>query len=636
MRQSVGGRGAFKGAFAASRSALSWLGGLLALYLAIPLIGFLAEIVTGHASGFSASGLSSALVVSLVTATVTTAICALFGVPLAYTLAHAKGRVAAAVGVLVMLPLALPPLMAGILLVSVVGPYTTIGRLFGGTLTDSMTGIVLAQTFVAAPFAVVAARSAFSAVDPTFADVATTLGLRRGARFLKIALPLAGRGIAAGLLLAWLRAFGEFGATVILAFHPYSLPVFTYVRFGGYGLAAATAPTALALGAAVVVVGLSRVRPRIRHTGFQRVAARTPYERPPVGPISFDVETRAGSFHLSMRHSSARPHLAIIGPSGAGKTTTLRCLAGLAGWPGGQVRLGERLVSEVPTEERSLGYVPQHPTLVPGRSVWRQLMLGRGADPGLAAHWIERLGLSGLEERTPEQLSGGEQHRVALARALCRAPELVLLDEPFTGLDAPVRAEARRDLRALQQRGGFATVIVTHDPDDAAFLADEVLVIDKGRPLQGGTLAEVMSRPATPVVARLLGLSNIHRARIAAPGVVESRGVTITARAARGLAVGSDVRWCVRPERIALSPATTTPEPPRLDGIVRDAVELGSATELRVALTGGIELLVRTPPGEVYAAGSRCAVTIPADEVTVWLEPPESAESPQLETGERA
>ena len=137
--------------------------------------------------------MSAALAVSLVTATITTAICAVLGVPLAYSLARNPGRLASVIGAAVLIPLALPPLMSGILLVSVVGPDTALGHVFGRRLTDTMTGIVLAQTFVAAPFTIVAARSAFAAVDLALADVSATLGLGSWKRFARVWLPVAAR-----------------------------------------------------------------------------------------------------------------------------------------------------------------------------------------------------------------------------------------------------------------------------------------------------------------------------------------------------------------------------------------------------------------------------------------------------------
>jgi ABC-type sulfate transport system permease component len=241
------------------KSPLPWLGGLIVLYLAIPVIGFVVRLVGAQNRGFADLGLFPSLFVSLESASISLALITLLGVPLAYLLARSAGRVASFVGLVVMLPLALPPLMSGILLIYLVGPYTYLGRLFDGRLTMSLTGVVLAQTFCAAPFLIVAARSAFGTVDPAMLDVASTLGHSEFSRFRRVALPIAGPGIRAGMLLAWLRAFGEYGAVIVLAYHPFSLPVYTYNQFSGAGLPTTVAPTALALGVAVVVVVLSRL-----------------------------------------------------------------------------------------------------------------------------------------------------------------------------------------------------------------------------------------------------------------------------------------------------------------------------------------------------------------------------------------
>src|SRR5699024_533301 len=213
----------------ALRNPFGLLGGLLALYLLVPIIAFIVRFAVAGDRGLDTDGLFSALGVSVTSATISTVIVGVLGVPLAYWLAYSDGPLPRAVGVLVQLPLALPPVMSGMLLIYVVGPYTPIGELFAGRLTDSLAGIVLAQTFVASPFLIVSARSAFAAVDEKLYDLAATLGHHRFARFWSVGLPIAAGGIRSGLLMTWLRALGEYGATVLLAYHPYSLPVFTYV-----------------------------------------------------------------------------------------------------------------------------------------------------------------------------------------------------------------------------------------------------------------------------------------------------------------------------------------------------------------------------------------------------------------------
>src|SRR5205823_4149050 len=138
-----------------------------------------------------------------------------------------------------------------------------------------------------------------------------------------------------------------------------------------------------------------------------------------------------------LRHDGGGRRLALLGPSGAGKTLTLRLLAGITEADRAEIVAGDRSLHEVVAEQRGVGYLPQQSALMPGRTVWEQVTFGVDADRGAAAWWLEQLGLAGLEGRLPEELSGGQQRRVALARALSRNPTLLLLDEPFSALDAP-------------------------------------------------------------------------------------------------------------------------------------------------------------------------------------------------------
>lgn len=599
------------------RSPLPWLGGLLALYLLAPILAFLIRL-SGGASG--APGMWLALLTSLLTATITTAIVTLLGTPLAYLLARRRGVISRLLLALMALPLALPPLMSGMLLLYVVGPLTVPGELFGGQLTDTHAGIVLAQTFVAAPFLIIAARAAFAAVDPALEDVAATLGHGRIARFTKVAIPAALPGIGAGMMLTWLRAFGEFGATLILAYHPYSLPVFTYVQFDETGLPATMAPIAVALGTAMLVllaVQLPLPRRRSRRTAAAVAAASkqaliAPGKRQTPAPLDFAFAKQLGSFSLRIANTSTTPRLAILGPSGAGKTLTLRLLVGLVRPDGlAHLRAGSLPLDSLAPERRDIGYVPQQSALLPRRTVWSQVTFGVRAHPQHAAWWLERLGLAGLEDRYPNELSGGQQRRVALARALAVQPRVLLLDEPFTGLDAPVRDRLRRDLRKLQREVGLSTVIVTHDPEEAALLADEIVVLGEGEVLQAGTRESVFRTPRSPQVAGLLGISNTHRATVGAPDRIWSHGVEIAAPTGE-LQEGTEVAWCVRPEHLTLATAGS------YEAALLDDADLGNTRELTVALGGEIELSVRTADDASLPIGSLLRIDIPADAVNVW------------------
>jgi ABC-type Fe3+/spermidine/putrescine transport system ATPase subunit/ABC-type sulfate transport system permease component len=540
---------------------LAWLGGLLVLYLTVPVAAFAARLAQPGDHGFGVPGLWPAAWISVQSATISTLIVTALGIPLASWLARSRGPAARVTGVLVQLPLALPPVMAGIMLIYLVGPYTWLGQLFNGNLTGTVAGVVIAQTFVAGPFLIIAARAAFEAVDPALDDLAASLGHRPLARFWLVSLRAAAPGIRAGMLMTWLRAIGEYGATVLLAYHPYSLPVFTYVLFSSTGIPQTQAPTAIALGGAAIVLLLAQVRLPARPGRAPALPDPVPPATATPTPVSFDVDMRVGSFRLTVKHEAVSHRIAILGPSGAGKSMTLRAVAGLLGPRAGEVRYGGEPVSAVPVERRHIGYVPQSLALFPGRTVWRQAVFATDADPGLAAWWLATLRLDGLANRLPGELSGGQRQRVALARALARGPRLVLLDEPFNALDAPVRDELRRELRRLQREAGLSTVLVTHDPEEAALLADEILVIDEGRLLQAGPRSEVFNRPASPQVARLLGIQNISAATVAAAGTIIADGMRIAAGTGE-LPVGAAVLWSIRPDHVAVSGCGPAPAQP--------------------------------------------------------------------------
>lgn len=590
-------------------SPLPWLGGLLALYLLVPIAAFVVRLAHGAPAP---AGTGSALETSLFTASISAAVIALLGTPLAYLLARRRGVLSRVLLVLVALPLALPTLMSGVLLLYVVGPFTILGELFGGKLTDTPTGIVLAQTFVAAPFLIIVARAAFAAVDPALEDVAATLGFGPLARFARVAVPAALPGIVAGILLTWLRAFAEFGATVILAYHPFSLPVFTFVQFDEIGLPGTMLPIAAALLAAVTILALVQL-PLPRRRGAQRPTA-APVALGPRAPAALDfaVAKQLGGFSLNVAHRAHSPCLALLGESGAGKTLTLRLLAGLTPMSGeGHIHAGGQALHRLPPARRGIGYVPQQSALLPRRTVWHQVTFARRAKPGLAAWWIERLGLAGLEDRYPDELSGGQRRRVAIARALAVEPQLLLLDEPFTGLDAPARDRLRRDLRRLQREAGLSTVIVTHDPEEAALLADEIVVLGDGRVLQAGTRQSIFHAPGSPQIAALLGIANTHRGVILAPDRILSDGAEIAAPT-DGLPAGTPVVWCVRPEHVRIAPDG------RYAATLIDDVDLGAVRELTLVLDPALALTVRHRDAQRLDIGQPLRLDLAPQDVSVW------------------
>ncbi|KQS66713.1 ABC transporter ATP-binding protein [Modestobacter sp. Leaf380] len=257
--------------------------------------------------------------------------------------------------------------------------------------------------------------------------------------------------------------------------------------------------------------------------------------------------------------------LAVLGPNGAGKSTVLRVLAGLLAPDGGRVALdvpgGEVVWDDdevhVPPHQRPLGVVFQDHLLFPHLSVTDNVAFGlrtrgvrRAAARTTAGAWLDRVGLAGLGDRRPTQLSGGQAQRAALARALVGEPRLLLLDEPLSALDARTRLTVRAELRRHLAEFAGCTVLVSHDPVDAMALADRVVVVEDGVVVQEGTPAEVARMPRTDYVARLVGLSLL-------PG--QGRGTTVVLDGGGVVAVGEPAEGpvfvAVRPETVALYPA---------------------------------------------------------------------------------
>ncbi|MCB8875208.1 ABC transporter ATP-binding protein/permease [Acidisoma silvae] len=597
------------------------LGGLLALYLAAPFVAGLAHIGLADWRGADWPGLGQATLVSVLSATAATLLIALGGIPLGYLLARRPARAMRLLGFMVQLPLALPPLSSGILLLFLLGYASPIGILTHGALTDSFAGIVLAETFVAAPFLIIAARSAFAEVDPVLEDVARTLGHAPGSVFMRVSLPLAARGIAAGLLLAWLRAFGEFGATVMVAYHPYSLPVYTYVAFGGEGLPAMVPVLLPTLGAALLIMFFatrlttprrSRLRPAEAASGMLPPVPSPAGDQPPKA-FAFTLTRKLDGFSLDVSYQTTARRIAILGPSGSGKSLTLRALAGLDAQAGDRLTIGDQDWAKAPAEARRVAYVPQSYGLFPHLTAEKQLAFARDADMAVARQWFEKLGLCELEQRYPAALSLGQQQRVALARALGRPADLLLLDEPFSALDTPRRAELRAALRALQAQITATSILVTHDPADAFALADDIIIVDQGQVLQAGPVNDVFLRPRSALVAHLLGAEATAKGIVAAPNAIDIGNDVTLPISGPALRPGDRIGWTIAAERIRIVPSGELPAE-----II--AIEPAQAGRRRVIIrVGHAELPVVQAPDEGLCPGP-IRVTLPPGAIQVWNE----------------
>jgi iron(III) transport system ATP-binding protein len=264
-----------------------------------------------------------------------------------------------------------------------------------------------------------------------------------------------------------------------------------------------------------------------------------------------DLTVEAGSF------------VSILGPSGSGKTTLLRVIAGFDRGDEGSVRLHGEIVDDeshfVESAERRIGYVPQDGSLFPHLSVQANVGFGlarKDRHGKRVAQLLDMVGLAGFAQRYPHELSGGQQQRVALARGLAIEPSLVLLDEPFSSLDASLRAAVRRDVRRVLKDSGTTAILVTHDQDEALSLADQVAVISGGRIRQRAAPAHLYAKPATPELAREFGNSNFVNGVANAGAVVTPIGTFELEDSSfldGAVADGTPLLVMVRPEQIVLS-----------------------------------------------------------------------------------
>jgi putative spermidine/putrescine transport system ATP-binding protein len=287
--------------------------------------------------------------------------------------------------------------------------------------------------------------------------------------------------------------------------------------------------------------------------------------------------------------------VSLVGGSGCGKTTTLRLIAGFERPDSGEIWFGDRRMNDVPPRKRGVGIVFQSyalfPTLTVAENIAFGLRIARWPEARLrsrVAEMVELTKLTGLEHRYANQLSGGQQQRVALARALARQPEVLLLDEPLSALDAKIRLRLRSELRKIQQDLGITAIHVTHDQEEALSIADRIAVMRDGRIEQIGTPEEIYAVPRTDFVADFIGVCNLLSGRVlsAADGVVEWEGERLRV-SLPGRADGQPVTLAVRPEKLVLLNGPGAPSGAnRLQGVVEVITFLGPVVRVEVAVHG--------------------------------------------------
>jgi ABC-type Fe3+/spermidine/putrescine transport system ATPase subunit len=337
----------------------------------------------------------------------------------------------------------------------------------------------------------------------------------------------------------------------------------------------------------------------------------------------------------------------LLGPSGCGKTTTLRLVAGLEHPDAGEIALRGRVVASaarrlfVPPHRRNLGMVFQSYAIWPHMTVFENVAYPlelrgarRAAIREKVARVLDLVGLTGLEDRAATLLSGGQMQRLALCRALVYEPDLLLLDEPFSNLDAKLREQMRVEVKLLQRRLGITVLFVTHDQIEALSLSDRIAVMQRGRVEQVGSPRDLYERPASAFIRDFLGQTVILRGRVGrvaagAAGAITVHlngalaGNAVAGRAAPGVAVapGADAHVAIRPEDIEVTTddgAGGARGDNTLAGAIDTLLFVGDRYEARVALGGEHGLLLLLPRARDWREGQRLRLGLPPDLVTVW------------------
>ena len=551
--------------------------------IVLPLVGMGTRVFWGQLPQLLATpSAQAALWLSIRTCLIATAICVTLGVPLALLLSRSWPGVRFA-RVLAILPMTMPPVVAGIALLSTLGNKGILGaqlREWGLPIAFSTTAVVIAQVFVSMPYLVVTLEAALRSRDERAETTARTLGAGPWRVLGQITLPLAAPALARGAALALGRSLGEFGATIAFAGSKEgvtrTMPLAIYLE--------REKDTATSLALAAVLIGLSFLIVGATTVDWSRLAA--PLRRAPEngadeaslpmpsaesspsaesdGAITAPTGTRPAApagdsrrgqalqvaFDLGARdvvvdlEVEAGRTVALIGPNGSGKSTVCSVVAGLLDAEDGQVVLGGRVLDGagefVRAGRRQVALLSQDPGVFTHMSVLGNVVFAlrcqgvrRGEAVTRARAELAAVGAEHLASRSGGALSGGQAARVALARALATGPRLLVLDEPMSALDVTARQEMRRLVSRRCAEEGLTLLLVTHDVLDLTALAEDVVVLDRGRVVEQGPTARVLSAPRSDFVARLTGtavLTGVVDGEAGAPGLRLPSGQVVHGR----------------------------------------------------------------------------------------------------------
>ena len=340
-----------------------------------------------------------------------------------------------------------------------------------------------------------------------------------------------------------------------------------------------------------------------------------------------DAVKRYGDFyavnHITLSINGGE-FFTLLGPSGCGKTTLLRMIAGFNEIDDGKIFFGERCINDIPPHRRNTGMVFQNYAIFPHLSVADNVAYGLRARNASAAEQKERtaealalMQIENLAERMPSQLSGGQQQRVALARAIVIRPDVLLMDEPLSNLDAKLRLTMRTNIRRIQKELGITTIYVTHDQEEALAISDRIAVMQAGSVMQLGTPREIYTHPENMFVADFIGTSNFLAGRAEASSFDVLGKISFSGGLSNGYQ--GALKISVRPEDVELvSPASGA-----LCGTVRRVTYLGTNDEYEIGLEGGeslISKIYRTHGGQAYNVGDAVGIALPRNALTLYTE----------------
>lgn len=497
--------------------------------------------------------------ISLKTAFVATIFAAISGIFIAGWMFGYQGKGKGLIDGIFTLPLVLPPTVVGFLLLLLLGRNSPVGAFLqklGIVLIFSWPAAVIAASVVAFPLMYKTVLGAFKQVDRNLIDCARTLGASEFRIFWQILLPLAWPGVIGGTILAFARALGEFGATLMLAGsipgRTQTMPIAIFLAAEAGKMTEALVWTLAMIAIALLAIAainrwsnsqtIARSRLAIRlgrwlcivehwvEYRLLRVGQRSKQnsvrlaERDEKPPLQIDIQKTLTGFILHNQFETGKKPLGILGASGSGKSMTLRCIAGLESPTEGRIVLNGRVLFDsraqidLPSRSRRIGFVFQNYALFPHMRVARNIGFGlqdlaKEERQDRVRKYIQLMQLEGLEWRYPGELSGGQQQRVALARALATAPEALLLDEPLSALDSFLRSRIEQLLTEVFSTYQGATLFVTHKLEEAYRVCDRLLVLNEGRVITSGRKQDIFEHPPTLTVAKLTECKNFSRVR---------------------------------------------------------------------------------------------------------------------------